>query len=306
MRTVIIRSILKLYRSDAAMATIIMTGATSGIGRVAAQRLIAAGHHVIVGARGDGAPESAERRPLDLASLASVRAFADGINAPVDAVVLNAGMQRYDTAARTVDGFEQTFAVNHLAHYLLARLLLPTIADGGRLILTSSGTHDPAEKTGIPAPRHADAAKLADPVRDDALSPSPRVAGLRAYSTSKLCNLMTARSLAADADVRARGIAVHAYDPGFIPETRLARQSPWVVRKIALPVLATFPLLGGMNSLDAGGAALAGLADGSITHDRVYMSLRKGKPTWPDPSALARDDAACAKLWADSAAMVGV
>ncbi len=288
------------------MATIVMTGATSGIGRVAADRLVADGHQLIVGARGKGAPPIADVRPLDLASLTSVRAFADALAAPVDVVVLNAGMQRLDVAARTADGFEATFGVNHLAHYLLARLMLPKIVNGGRLIFTSSGTHDPRERTGVPAPRHADAGRLAEPSADAENSGGRQVAGLRAYSSSKLCNLMTARSLAAHPDVVARGIIVHAYDPGFIPATGLARKSPWFVRSLIMPMLTALKPLGGMNTLQEGGLGLAGLADGRITSDRVYMSLRKGKPTWPDPSDIARDEQACARLWADSAAMVGL
>lgn len=289
------------------MATIVMTGATSGIGRIAAARLISGGNRLIVGARGDGSPLRAEVQPVDLGSLATVRAFAAKISDPIDALVLNAGMQRLDVEARTVDGFEQTFATNHLAHYLLARLLLPRIAEGGRIVLTSSGTHDPAEKTGIPAPRHAEAHKLADPATDPHRDARRQIAGLRAYSTSKLCNLMTARSLAMQPDVVARGISVHAYDPGFIPTTGLARRAPLFVRVAIMPALSLFArLMPGMNVVEDGGTGLAGLADGSIASDRVYMSLRGGKPTWPDPSPLARDDHACAKLWADSAELVGL
>jgi NAD(P)-dependent dehydrogenase (short-subunit alcohol dehydrogenase family) len=289
------------------MATIVMTGATSGLGQVAAQRLVDGGHHLIIGARGSGAPSGTDIRPLDLGSLGAVRAFAATIDRPVEALVLNAGMQRLDVEARTVDGFEQVFATNHLAHYLLARLLLPQIADGGRIVLTSSGTHDPAEKTGIPAPRHADAGMLADPTTDPRRDSRAQIAGLRAYSMSKLCNLMTARSLAEHPDVLARGIAVHAYDPGFIPTTGLARRAPWIVRSAIMPLISLFArLMPGMNSLADGGKGLAALADGSVGNERVYMSLRGGKPTWPDPSMLARNDAACAKLWADSAVLVGL
>ena len=288
------------------MRSIVMTGATSGIGKVAAARLVGDGARVIAGARSAGLPSGVESRPLDLASLASVREFAGGLPQALDALVLNAGMQIQSATERTADGFERTFAVNHLAHYLLARLALPKIADGGRIVLTSSGTHDPREKTGIPAPRHADARRLADPASDPESDKSARVAGMRAYSTSKLCNLMTARFMAALPEVCARGITIHAYDPGFIPATGLARSSPAIVRSVILPVLALFPMLKGMNSLAAGGAALAGLADGSIDGPRVYMSLRKGQPTWPDPSDLARDDALCAALWRDSGELVGL
>ncbi len=285
---------------------IVMTGATSGIGQGAAQRLLAQGHTVVAGTRGAPPPPGVQALPLDLASLASVRAFAAQCPDRIDALVLNAGMQVHSLDERSADGFELTFAVNHLAHYLLARLLVPKLADGGRIVFTSSGTHDPAEKTGVPAPRHANAAKLADPATDPEAGKSGMGAGLRAYSTSKLCNLMTARTLAARPEVTTRGITVHAYDPGFIPATGLARGAPWFVRAVIFPVLSILPQGKGANRLGDGARALAGLADGTIDSDRVYMSLRRGKPTWPEPSALARDDALCAKLWADSAAMVGL
>lgn len=287
------------------MTTMVMTGATSGIGLVAAKRLIGQGQQLIAGVRGAREVPGAVLLPLDLASLTSVRAFAAQVDGPIEALVLNAGMQVHTASDRSADGYELTFATNHLAHYLLARLLLPKMAPGARIILTSSGTHDPAEKTGIPAPLHADAHKLAHPESDPELSKSGMAAGLRAYSSSKLCNLMTARVLAAQAAVKANSISVHAYDPGFIPATGLARGAPWIVRRLIMPLLSAVPLAKGMNTLEAGGSALAGLADGSIDGPGVYMSLRGGKPTWPQPSVLARDDALGQQLWADSAALVG-
>ncbi|SKH42747.1 Probable dehydrogenase/reductase [Mycobacteroides abscessus subsp. bolletii] len=119
-------------------STIVMTGATAGLGAHAAR--ILAQHpdtHLIVGARGSGREvPGAQVKPLDLASLDSVRQFAETVgrelgDTPIRVLILNAGLQFRDTDHRTVDGFETTFAVNHLAHYLLARLLLPRIADGG-------------------------------------------------------------------------------------------------------------------------------------------------------------------------------
>lgn len=286
-----------------------MTGATKGIGFVTATHLLTQPEMtLIVGARGDGAPAGSVVYPLDLTSLESVRSFAAECgDAPIDALILNAGVQFNDAAQRSADGFETTFATNHLAHYLLARLMLPKIKDGGRLVLTSSGTHDPALKTGVPAPRHADAAKLANPALDPELDRSAIAAGLRAYASSKLCNLLTARSLAALPDVKARGIHVHAYDPGLTPETGLARNSPWFVRTLVWPLLPLFvPFSKSMNSLANAGRALAELSTGAVSSDRLYMSLRRAKPEWPDPSVLARDDAVAAKLWADSAEMVGL
>lgn len=291
------------------MTRIVLTGATKGIGQVAAQCLLdVPGLALIVGARGPGAPEGCIVHPLDLTSLESVRGFADLVGkTPIDALILNAGVQFNTVSHRTVDGFETSFATNHLAHYLLARLLLPWISDGGRLILTSSGTHDPAIKTNVPKPRHANAAWLANPALDPDLDKSAIVAGLRAYVSSKLCNLLTARSLAALPEVKARRIAVHAYDPGLTPDTGLARNAPWPVRAFLWPLLPLFvPFSKSMNSVANAGKALADLSTGAVSGDRLYMSLRRARPEWPDPSILAQDDAVAAKLWADSAAMVGL
>ncbi|MPZ54880.1 MAG: hypothetical protein GEU79_19505 [Acidimicrobiia bacterium] len=107
---------------------------------------------------------------------------------PVDALVLNAGMVLPDVTGRTVDGFETTFAVNHLAHYLLLRLLLTALADQAIVVLTTSGTHDPANNAVLAPPRHADAELLAHPDRDTRV---PK-AGEHAYTASRLCTVLTA------------------------------------------------------------------------------------------------------------------
>jgi NAD(P)-dependent dehydrogenase (short-subunit alcohol dehydrogenase family) len=291
------------------MRTIVMTGITSGIGRVAAEALLERGHQVIGGARGATTMAGAEFRPLDLNDLDSVRTFAATFTAtPIDTVVLNAGLQCLNVEARTAQGFERTFGVNHLAHYLLARLLLPRIKDGGTLVITASGTHDPAEKTGVPPPAHANAEWLAYPNRAPNPDRRAMIAGLRAYSASKLCNVMTARSLAMLPEVNARGLRVFAYDPGLTPGTGLVRSAPFIVRKLVWPLLTFIqPLSGTMNSLGNAGRCLADLSDGTVrsaTH--VYCALRSAKPTWPSPSVIAQDDAACVSLWQQSAVFVGL
>lgn len=203
---------------------IVMTGATSGIGLEAARELRRRGAELIVGMRSDRSelPDGVRRAALDLADLDSVRAFAAEVGRePIDVLIGNAGMQ-VTAPRRSRQGYELTFATNHLAHYLLARLLLPGMAPGGRVILTSSGTHDPEQKTGMPPPRHADAELLAHPERDPHADPKPGVAGRRAYSSSKLCNLMTVRELARRTPERP-DLAVIAFDPAFVPGTGLAR-----------------------------------------------------------------------------------
>ena len=85
------------------MTTIVMTGATSGIGRVAAETLLRDGATMIVGARGGGIPDGAGARQLDLASLASVRGFAAALPERIDGLALNAGTQSLGVAGRTID-----------------------------------------------------------------------------------------------------------------------------------------------------------------------------------------------------------
>jgi NAD(P)-dependent dehydrogenase (short-subunit alcohol dehydrogenase family) len=131
---------------------------------------------------------------------------------------------------RSADGFEAAFAVNHLAHFLLLRLLLPRLAHGAVVILTTSSTHDPAEKTIVAPPLHADARLLAYPERDPDRQRRQFIAGQRAYSSSKLCNLLTARALAAHPDSTARRLDAIAYDPGHTPGTDLVRNEHFAIK----------------------------------------------------------------------------
>jgi len=289
---------------------VVMTGATSGIGANAAARIVAQPNiRLIIGARGGhSGPEGAEALPLDLASLASVRTFADDVRkrldgAHIDMLVLNAGIQTSGTKQRTVDGFEPTFAVNHLAHYLLARLLVPSMADGGRLVITTSDTHDPAVFSGAP--------KALDP---DALAhPDKNGGGARysAYPASKLCDLLTARSFAALAKTQPPHITAIAYNPGLTLGTGLNRDAPRLLRFLMPAIL--FPLSIFKPQFRSGtperaGEALAQLALGEVDPPagRVYASLSRDKLTFPNPSALAQSDEARDLLWRESAAMVGL
>ncbi|MBB6228486.1 NAD(P)-dependent dehydrogenase (short-subunit alcohol dehydrogenase family) [Polymorphobacter multimanifer] len=290
------------------MPLIVMTGATTGIGRAAATILLARpGTRLIAGVRTPGTapagapPLSAEERPLDLASLASVSTFAASLaGEAIDTLILNAGTQHPHVDARSADGHELTFATNHLAHAALLAALAPQLTR--RVILTTSGTHDPAERTGLPPPRHIEARRLADPSTDPGLDPRPLTAGLRAYTSSKLANLMTARHFGR----LHPALTVLAYDPGLTPETGLVRHQHWAVRHLVWPLL---PLISRfrptMNTLTAAATGLATLVDTTPPPGRTYASLRRAVLTWPDPSVLARDDAAAATLWEDSMALVG-
>ena len=148
------------------MKTVVMTGGTSGLGEYAAQQIFQTqGIRLLLGARG-AVRSKIETLPLDLARLKSVREFAEAVteklgDAPIDVLVLNAGTQFGNLNQRTEDGFETTFAVNQLAHYLLLRLLLPKLARDAVVVITTSDTHDPSANP--MAPRHLDPEQSAHP-----------------------------------------------------------------------------------------------------------------------------------------------
>lgn len=294
---------------------IVMTGGTAGIGLHAARALLAAGdNRLVIGVRDEGKARVSlgprpELAPLDLSDLASVRRFADTIASlgPIDALVLNAGLQT-TSLRRSAQGYELTFATNHLAHYLLARLLLPAMAPGGRIILTSSGLHDPEMKAPMPRPRHANAKLLAFPEEDPARDVKEGVAGRRAYASSKLCNVMTARELAVRLANDPRKLMVAAFDPAFTPGTGLARHYPawadWLFRRI-LPIVVRGPLVS--TPACSGGWLAALAADSAYAESRGdYWSVRSKRLVPARPAQLARDPDSARRLWDDSAAMVGL
>ena len=294
------------------MTTIVMTGGSSGLGRIAAERLAAAPQtRVLLGGRRSG-PSGTETIPLDLARLESVRLFADGLaeclgGRTIDALVLNAGGGFPD--GRTVDGIETNFGVNFLSHYLLLRLLESQIAEDGIVILTSSGTHDPAERTVMPPPHHADVRLLAHPELDPELDGNPRTAAGRAYSSSKLCVVLAARALAREPASLSLRLTVLAYDPGPTPGTGLVRKNGLVMnlawRALGSPLRRLVP---SFNSREAAGGALADLALGTVQPPtgRIYAALRRGRLTWPDPSDLAQRDDLMTALWHGGAGLVGL
>jgi NAD(P)-dependent dehydrogenase (short-subunit alcohol dehydrogenase family) len=289
-----------------------MTGGTSGIGAVALQHI--AGERdtlVLLGARGTGreVPAGVEVLPLDLNSLDNVREFAAAVisrldGTPIDALVLNAGTQSRNMDGRTADGFETTFGVNHLAHYLLARLLAPQLAENARVILTTSDTHDPSV-TPL-GPKSVDVQALAHPPKSGF--------GMRAYAASKLCNLLTARSLTEQPEVRKHGVIVLAFNPGLTGGTNLGSPSPGSERLMRLVVFPIFKIVGmfkpeySMGRPEHAGEILAQLTTGALTPPpgTAYVSIVKGEVTYPAPSKLALDNAVRDDLWDQSARMVGL
>lgn len=204
--------------------TIIITGGTSGLGYLYA-RTFAASHperHIIVASRnqrqGTRAARTLQQKtgnqhiawmPLDLASLASVRAFAQEVAdrdlPPLRILICNAGLQVVSGTTYTQDGFEMTFGVNCLGHFLLVNLLLPQLVAPARIVFVSSDAHDPEYQSslhrfvGLNPPRYRDARALAWPEQyPDAQesNETPQQIGMRRYSTSKLCDVFYAYEFA--------------------------------------------------------------------------------------------------------------
>ena len=307
------------YHANGPERSIIVTGGNAGLGFQCA-RFIGADRSVLVvlacrdarlgneaAARLKQQGVAAAALPLDLASLASVRAFAarvrEGKLPPLAGLVCNAGLQNVGPPGRTADGFETTFAVNHLGHFLLANLLLPEMAENGRIVFVASGVHDPAEKTGLPAPRYESARAVADDAEQ-----AGGEAGRRRYSTSKLLNIYCtyelARRLDGAADPRLRSIRVNAFDPGMMPGTGLARGYPAPLRfawRYVMPALTLFKR--NVHSASKSGKRLADLATGGYgAVTGKYLS--DGRET--RSSTLSYDAGNARDLWETSAVMAGI
>jgi len=158
--------------------TVLITGATSGIGRATAVALAAAGARLVVAVRdtAKGAALAEELggnhvvRALDLSNLASVRRFAQSTTEPIDTLVNNAGVAS-STLQRTSDGFELQFGTNHLGHFLLTTLLLPQITTR---VVTVASQAERASRLNL----------------EDLNWHHREFRGGRAYADSKLANLL--------------------------------------------------------------------------------------------------------------------
>jgi NAD(P)-dependent dehydrogenase (short-subunit alcohol dehydrogenase family) len=311
------------------MAVALITGASNGIGLRFARNLLAKRQfaRVIFSARSSArcgellaaiadvprGDTAVEALVCDMASLASVRDFCRDVTARVPAdvgislLVLNAGMisgSAFDkTAARSADGLEAVFAVNHLAHFLMVRELLPLLRAAGRKAVTGGDGGAPSGcRVVLTASEGHAFSKPPRKGRDEAAwrevgTVLGRSSCFEAYADSKLANVLTA------AEIQRRyagdGITANSLHPGGIRETGIwapqAGFAKFLIDGLMFPIGRVF---GVWQSVDDGAAAIAACVE-SPDGGR-YRNVA----AWRDPAPVGRDPVAAAALWAASEALL--
>lgn len=272
--------------------TVVVTGASSGIGAATAGALATAGATVVLAVRDVGKGERVaatvnghtEVRELDLASLASVQAFAAAWTGNLDILINNAGIMMVPEG-RTTDGFERQIGTNHLGPFALTNLLLPRITD--RVVTVSSNAH---ERGRIDL--------------DDLNWDRRPYRASQAYSDSKLANLLFTFELQrrlAGAGSSVRAIAIH---PGMV-RTNLFGHATGVAATLigALgPLVMQDPEHGARPTLFA---ATQDIPGGSFVEPDGLAHLR-GSPAIAMASRSAYDAAVAGRLWDLSARLTGI
>lgn len=273
--------------------TIVLTGASDGIGAAAARQLAGPAHRLILVGRSAEKTRAvaeetgAEWFTADFAQLDDVRALAGKIadavgDTGIDVLANNAG-GIFGDRTPTVDGFEKTMQVNHLAPFLLTNLLLPRLLQAGAAVInTSSIAH-----------------RLFGHLDVDDLDNTRRFSPNKAYGDAKLANVLFAKSL--HTKFHAEGLSAVAFHPGTV-QTNFAADSSSVMRLLYRTPLRHLVLIGA----DKGGATLRWFIEG--TPDQTWFSGayydERVLTTKVNPQV---DDAALAEaLWQRSAELVGL
>ncbi|MFI6290286.1 oxidoreductase [Nonomuraea sp. NPDC050790] len=288
---------------DLSGLTAVVTGANSGIGMIAAGELARRGAATVLAcrdvAKGEAAAQrmrkaapgaSIEVRQLDLADLASVRAFAAAHTTGLDVLVNNAGVMALPYR-QTVDGFEMQFGTNHLGHFALTGLLLPRLLErpDPRVVTVSSSLHRSGR------------------INFDDLQSERSYSKWPAYAQSKLANLLFAYELQRRATGILTSVAAH---PGYAA-TNLQAAGP---RMEGNPILEFGARIGNIlfaQTAERGALPLLyaaterGLAGGSyVGPDGPFGS--GGHPTLVDSSPASKDRTVAARLWTASESLTGV
>ncbi|MDP2274591.1 MAG: SDR family oxidoreductase [Archangium sp.] len=276
------------------MKTILVTGATSGIGLEASVTLAREGHKVVLVGRDEAktrrtvdevkqrsGSSNVESMLCDFSSQASIRAFAEGYRAKydrLDVLVNNAGTVN-EHRTLTKDGIESTFAVNHLGYFLLTNLLLDLIVKSApaRIVVVSSAGH------------YRGTMDL-----DDLGFEKGGYGIMKAYTRSKLANVMMTRSLAKR--LEGKGVTVNALHPGGVATSIWDGAPKW-----SQPILSVVKKLV-LITPEQGGKTLTYLATSPEVEGTTGKYFEKNKQKGCAP--LARDEALAEKVWVKSAELV--
>lgn len=285
--------------------TVLITGANSGIGYQAAVALAQHGARVLLGVRDHAKGEdalarlrrespgaTAEIALLDMASLASIRAFAASYAGPLDLLINNAGVMALPHRELTEDGFERQMGTNHLGHFALTGLLLPRLlqSESPRVVTVASLAH----RNGT--------IDLANLQSERSYKPWD------AYNNSKLANLLFAFELdrrARAAGTRLRSVAVH---PG-ISRTSIAANGPgskdpkMIVMAVLAPLITQSDAAGALPTLF--GATMPEVQGGQYIGPDGFKEF-KGAPILVQPRANALDRDGAQQLWDRSEDLTGV
>ncbi len=298
--------------------TVVITGGNSGLGYQCARNIAMNNkdYMVVIACRNPDKAAAAKKSlqqetgnphihtlELDLASLDSIRSFYDVFchekYPPLYALVCNAGLGPRGTGY-TKDGFEMTFGVNHLGHYLLANLMLNQMVSSGRIVFVSSDTHKPPKF--FPAPVFVNARQLAYPEKNDGAQSS---AAMQRYPISKLCNILCtyemATRLVAETD---KHITVNAFNPGLMTDTNFVPISGNPVSKVVMTGLMSLfgGILGRLGSSKKSGKALAALIIDSQYEYSTGKYFDRGKEV--KSSGPSYDKTAARNLWTESVELV--
>lgn len=309
------------------MATYFITGGHSGLGLECSKLLASSYHPDLVLAGRDITkmePIAKELRDygakvcliaMDTSSLASVRAGAaklmdmldNGEIDPLQGIICNAGVRLSGALTYTSDGYETTFATNYLGHFLLTELLIDRVAANGRVVFTTSGTHDPdtadGKMMGIAADKNAFQLAKAGKEGNEPVSLG------KLYATSKLDMILHIYEL--DRRLRASGssVAAIAYDPGATPGTGFLRAMPKMVQWLADTALMHWIMKRSgvtIGAIDFSGKSLARIAADPAygNGSGKYFQSNDGKLIERRSSKLSYDQERALKLWDESKTLV--
>jgi len=268
--------------------TVVVTGATSGIGLIAARELARVGAHVVLAVRDiakgavvrEGMAGDVEVRELDVSDLDSVRAFAAKWTGPLDVLVNNAGVMDIPLT-RTSDGLDTQTATNSFGPFLLTNLLLPHITD--RIVWVTSQLH-----------------RMGHLNTDDLNWEARPYKPMDAYNDSKLQIVLFSLELQRrldEAGSKVRSVLAH---PGIATTSLAAHSSSNAINRFSFllndPEHGALPTLFAATQNVAGNAYVGPNGPGSI----------KGYPKVRKPGKAGLDSSAAALLWTAAATKVGV